>query len=185
MEFLQTAPFYFFFGVALLLGAIVCSQLQLNSSMTFLVAMLGVAILLYGTGSQAAGALGGASAEELLQKFKVTTPPSPADPAIPDAPTPVTPLKPGAVSGGWNVAIAGGAAVLTAFFGFAVIYFKDDIRQVFRDDDRYQIIRVEMCDGASALCTKPGHQVTDAEKRILRVMRACSERLGRQPILRH
>lgn len=127
----QTPPFYFFFGLFLLIGAFFTSQYELNSSLTFLVAMLGVAVLLYGTGSQAAGTFGAdtAAAQALLKAEKPGEAVKTTNLTVPAA----------------NIAIAGGAAVLTAFFAWGVINESPRIRQVFRDYDQYTRVRVELC----------------------------------------
>jgi hypothetical protein len=57
-----SGAFYFFAGLALLLYAIQTVNSQEHPALTFLIAMLGVAIMLYGTGSQAAGAIATAGA---------------------------------------------------------------------------------------------------------------------------
>lgn len=160
VEILQTPPFYFFFGLSMIVVSFITTSFQLNSSLTFLVAMLGVAILLYGTGSQAAGTLGNATsgAQTLLsrsisQSAAANPPvvagdgtPTPADPPTP-APTPPvsTPSGNALTSAAANIAIAGGAAVLTAFFGWGVVTYATDIRQVFRDYDQYSLVHVDFC----------------------------------------
>ncbi|RJT27264.1 hypothetical protein D3227_36445 [Mesorhizobium waimense] len=165
-DILQSPPFYFFFGCLLLALAFLTSQEGLNTSLTFLVAMLGVAILLYGTGSQAVGTFGSNPelAAQLLQereeaKATVTRLVEPAEggeapqPKAPDAPASALPkaISPGAA----NLVVAGGAAVLTAFFGWGVITYQNQIRQVFRDYDQYTKVRLEFCDAAVNECTDP------------------------------
>jgi hypothetical protein len=59
---LQSGIFYFFAGLGLLLFAIYASDHNEHPSLTFLIAMLGLAIMLFGTGSQAAGAVATAGA---------------------------------------------------------------------------------------------------------------------------
>ena len=59
--------------------------------------------------------------------------------------------------------IAGGAAVLTAFFGWGVITYQNDIRQVFRDQDRYTQVRIEFCDAALTECRDPTAPENNAE----------------------
>jgi hypothetical protein len=54
---LQSGAFYFFAGLGMLLYAFQASNAQEHPSLTFLIAMLGFAIMLFGTGSQAAGAI--------------------------------------------------------------------------------------------------------------------------------
>jgi hypothetical protein len=161
---LQSPPFYFFFGCFLLVVAFVTSEAELNTSLTFLVAMLGVAILLYGTGSQAAGSFGSnpeLPARLLKENAHGASPPISETPAaepvvVPPAATTTSPAPSGAISAtAANLVIAGGAAVLTAFFGWGVIKYQGDIRQVFRDHDRYTKVRIEFCDAALTDCRDP------------------------------
>ena len=161
-EAMQSPPFYFFFGCLMLIAAFVCTEVRYNSSLTFLIAMLGVAIMLYGTGSQAAGTFGAGnpSASALLARSKGPVngkepvqpddgaPPEPSQIGVPNASTP-------RISAPMNVAIAGGAAVLSAFFGWSVLTYAPGIRQVFRDDDQYTIVKVELCDSSVSTCRDP------------------------------
>lgn len=171
---LQTPPFYFFFGLLLLGVAFVATQTNLNSSLTFLVAILGVAIVLYGTGSQAAGTFGSATEQAQAMLTQPAQAPQPAQPdqappagdagaqgagagqAQPAQDTPAqdkTAPRPSLFgSAGANVAIAGGAAVMAAFFGWGVIERSGEIRQVFRDFDQYVQVRVQFCDFSAAEC---------------------------------
>lgn len=59
---LQSGVFYFFAGLALLVSAIYATNTHEHPSLTFLIAMLGVAIMLFGTGSQAAGSIASSGA---------------------------------------------------------------------------------------------------------------------------
>lgn len=61
-NFLQSGAFYFFAGLALFFYALHLPSNQVHPSLLFLLAILGVAILLFGTGSQASGALASAGA---------------------------------------------------------------------------------------------------------------------------
>lgn len=175
---LQTPPFYFFFGLILLGVAFVATQTNLNSSLTFLVAILGVAIVLYGTGSQAAGTFGsGTEQAQAMLTQQGGQPAQPAQQAQQPQPDPAGQVgAQGAGAGpaqqaqdeakeeksaprpslfgpaGANVAIAGGAAVMAAFFGWGVIEKSGDIRQVFRDFDQYVQVRVQFCDFSAAEC---------------------------------
>lgn len=154
LDILQSPPFYFAVGLLLLAFSFVANSLELNSSLNFLVAMLGVAILLYSTGSQAAGTIG-------------ATPPALGDTNVTsgseEGKSQTVPKAVG-VPPGVNVAIAGGAAVLTAFFGWGVIYHADKIRQVFRDFDQYQIVRVDFCKGSADGCDgQPGSDLNIIE----------------------
>lgn len=163
---LQSPPFYFFFGCLLLALAFLTSQEGLNTSLTFLVAMLGVAILLYGTGSQAVGTFGPnpelaarllqAREEEKPSAKKLAEPAEGEEAPQPKASDPPPGALPTAISpGAANLVVAGGAAVLTAFFGWGVITYQNQIRQVFRDYDQYTRVRLEFCDAAVSECTDP------------------------------
>lgn len=164
-DILQSPPFYFFFGCLLLALAFLTSQEGLNTSLTFLVAMLGVAILLYGTGSQAVGTFGSnpeLAAQLLQEREKAKATEARLEPAqggeVPQPKAPDTPASalPKAISpGAANLVVAGGAAVLTAFFGWGVITYQNQIRQVFRDYDQYTKVRLEFCDAAVNECTDP------------------------------
>jgi hypothetical protein len=119
-----SSTFYFIAGLGLLLYAIRSSGLN-HPGLTFVVAMLGVAILLFGTGSQAAGTFDASAA-----------------------------------ANGWNVnkanvAVAGGAAVLTAIFSWGVLHYSTDIGRVFSNYSRYAIVTVEAC-GGPELCLASG-----------------------------
>ncbi|MBU1306788.1 MAG: hypothetical protein KKF33_14880 [Alphaproteobacteria bacterium] len=154
LDILQSPPFYFFFGCLLLVLAFVATQFNLNTSLTFLVAILGVAIVLYGTGSQAAGTFGDAPAAAQAMLAGKPKPGDGADDndkddAEDDKEAPRAPLFAGAAA---NVAIAGGAAVLAAFFGWGIIGQSDKIRQVLRDYDQYVQIRLEFCDMDAGEC---------------------------------
>ena len=201
---LQSGIFYFFAGLALLFYAIHASNVKEHPSLTFLVAMLGFAIMLFGTGSQAAGALatGGArlppgsepeesseitssygpiaeadEATRAVAKAAKEGASKPTDAEKAEALGALTTLAEAAVSavhkvklstsqlGGpttgrdWglvkaNAAIAGGAAVLAGIFGFGVITYSREIRDVFNDFDQYEIISVAACakDGPDLLC---------------------------------
>lgn len=158
-EFLQSPPFYFFFGLVLLITAFITTYAQLNSSLTFLVAMLGVAILLYGTGSQAAGTFGwgaggGANeAKQLLDSYLAKPPADRTEPELEQVQASVERMgSASSTSAIANVAIAGGAAVLAAFFGWGVLERSERIRQVFRDYDQYSLVRLEFCDSRDAQC---------------------------------
>jgi hypothetical protein len=162
-ELLQSPPFYFFFGCFLIVMAFIATQINLNTSLTFLVAMLGVAILLYGTGSQAAGTFGDSpqTAQALLANQTKTGGDAGVETPLSNSPQ-QTSTQP-TVGRLGNVAIAGGAAVLTAAFGWGVIEYASEIRQVFRDHDQYVQVRVEFCDGDTGECSdKPQSDNTRA-----------------------
>jgi hypothetical protein len=140
--------------------------------------MLGVAILLYGTGSQAAGSFGSnveLPARLLRENSPGAKPPdtetktAAAPPADPPLVTPAPGATPPDTSANAisptaaNLVIAGGAAVLTAFFGWGVITYQNDIRQVFRDQDRYTEVRIEFCDAALTECRDPNASKNDTE----------------------
>jgi hypothetical protein len=171
MEFLQSPPFYFFFGLILLIAAFLTTYAQLNSSLNFLIAMLGVAVLLYGTGSQAAatlaansGGAGGTAAQAkseastLLDAYLKEDPGKLTQAQLDELKKSVdrTPAPSGMTSAAANVAIAGGAAVLTAFFGWGVIEKSREIRQVFRDYDQYSLVRLEFCHVRDPECVGEG-----------------------------
>jgi hypothetical protein len=101
-SFFSTGIFYIALGAIFLW--IACKQSnQLHPALTFLIAILGVAVLLYGTGTQAAGS---------------------------------------GNTGQLNVAIAGGAGVLAAVFGFGVLQYHDKIGKVFRYQKDYGVIEL-------------------------------------------
>jgi hypothetical protein len=157
-EAMQSPPFYFVFGGLMLVSAFISTESQFNSSLTFLIAMLGLAIMLYGTGSQAAGTFGAGSTQAATLLKRAARPANGAEGAAPEAPEepePASVVKLAGVSAPMNVAIAGGAAVLSAFFGWAVLHSAQDIRQVFRDDDRYTIVKVALCDKSVSTCRDP------------------------------
>jgi hypothetical protein len=81
-----------------------------HSAFVFLLAILGVAIVLYGTGTQAAGT--GKAGEEKI----------------------------GATM---NVAIAGGAGVLAAFFGYGVLEYNESIKEVFKRTVDYGALQLQ------------------------------------------
>ncbi|MER8542575.1 hypothetical protein NKH17_24575 [Mesorhizobium sp. M1334] len=121
---------------------------------------------MYGTGAQEVGTFGSNPelAAQLLQvreeaKATVTRLVEPVEggeapqPKAPDGPAIALPkaISPGAA----NLVVAGGAAVLTAFFGRGVITYQNQIRQVFRDYDQYTKVRLEFYDAAVNECTDP------------------------------
>jgi hypothetical protein len=87
-----------------------------HSSFSFVTVVLGIGILLYGTGSQAVGEY----------KFK-------SDHA-----------------GVINVAIVGGAAVITFCVAFGMIYFQNDIKTAFQIERKYFVLRIEPNDDGSS-----------------------------------
>jgi hypothetical protein len=213
---LQSGIFYFFAGLALLLYAIHTTNAQEHPSLTFLIAMLGVAIMLFGTGSQAASTIATAGARlpavseargiantsdrsmaaandnaatlltdhaavvaetnaKAIEKAisEVVAKPSDAEKAT--ALANLVDLAKNSVSAAekaklaavqykasghgndWgpikaNAAIAGGAAVLAALFGWGVIHYSDDIRQVFGDYERYEKIVIDACASYDRFC---------------------------------
>jgi hypothetical protein len=215
-RFLQSGTFYFFAGLTLLLYSVHVQQeanSALHPSLLFLLAILGVAILLFGTGSQSTGAIatGGAVlpsspnvtpggptssdssdvilpsdhpavlAEESIKAVqagvvaaneKATDPEKiaglgaiveaanaavkAADAArLAAAKAPPVQSSPG--SGDWgpvkaNAAVAGGAAVLAAIFGWGIIHLSPDIRKVFSRDDNYEKIYISACAAYKPVC---------------------------------
>lgn len=149
---LNSSSFYFFSGLVLLVYALRISSndLDVHPSLVFLLAMLGVAIMLFGTGSQATGAL--ATSGSVL--------PAAVTPAAPQG-NEVRPAQSTDSAHGnaldWrplkaNAAVAGGAAVLTAIFGFGVIQMREGIKEVFGSYDRYTRIRIFACASFDSIC---------------------------------
>ncbi|MEH2609625.1 hypothetical protein [Bradyrhizobium sp. AZCC 1693] len=215
-QFFQSGTFYFFAGLTLLLYAAHVQQessTSLHPSLLFLLAILGVAILLFGTGSQSKGAIatGGAAlpsssdnsngevansgksdillppdhpavvAEESIKTVqsgiiaantkatdaeKVAGLGAAVDPAnlavkaaeaarLAASKRPSIPLS--TERGDWgpvkaNAAVAGGAAVLAALFGWGIIHFSPDIRKVFSRDDNYEKIYISACAAYKPVC---------------------------------
>jgi len=131
---LQSGAFYFFAGLGLLFFSIHASETQLHPSITFLLAMLGVAVLLFGTGSQSAGTIGNTVQGVGSSKDSANAPNNSMSPIVVHA------------------AVAGGAAVLTIIFGFGVIYFSDKISGVFSDYDKYWSITITPCKSLVPSC---------------------------------
>lgn len=77
---LQSGVFYFFAGLALLVSAIYATNTHEHPSLTFLIAMLGVAIMLFGTGSQAAGSIASSGAPLLSPSDAVVSSRNPGTP---------------------------------------------------------------------------------------------------------
>lgn len=150
LDFLQSSPFYFLAGCVLLGLAFVAEHYALNSSLIFLVAMLGVAVLLYGTGSQAAGSFGGDT--EALKALQAYIDKPVAKRSDADFTELKSSISKASGSGVGNIVIAGGAAVLTAVFGYGVIAKAPEIRQVFRDWDRYSIVKLDLCNVTDQVC---------------------------------
>ncbi|RWE78122.1 hypothetical protein [Mesorhizobium sp.] len=140
---LESGAFYFFSGLALIMYAKQASDTAEHPSITFILAMLGIAIMLFGTGSHATGAL--ATSGSNLPSLQTATVDPKVDGAIsnPTTQNDWTPFKANAV-------IAGGAAVLAVIFGFGVIYFKDSIPQVFRNNGDYYRVALRPCVAAAA-----------------------------------
>jgi len=213
-QFLQSGTFYFFAGLTLLLYAAHVQQessTSLHPSLLFLLAILGVAILLFGTGSQSKGAIatGGAALPSSSEndgvaasgKSDVVLPPDhpavlaeesiktvqsdimaanakatdsekaaglgaavdPANVAVKAAEaarlaaSKMASSPPSTVGGDWgpvkaNAAVAGGAAVLAAIFGWGIIHFSPDIRKVFSRDDNYEKIYISACAAYKPVC---------------------------------
>jgi hypothetical protein len=77
---LQSGVFYFFAGLALLVSAIYATNTHEHPSLTFLIAMLGVAIMLFGTGSQAAGSIASSGAPLLSPSDAMVSSQNPGNP---------------------------------------------------------------------------------------------------------
>src|SRR4051794_15932277 len=101
--FFATPLFFILLGSAFLIAAFRLME-DTHPSFVFLLAILGISIVLYGTGSQGVG-----SAE-----FK-------------DA----IPVK---------VAVAGGAGVLAAVFGFGILWQSERVSQVFKTSRQYGLV---------------------------------------------
>lgn len=147
----DTGLFYFLTGCSFIAFAFVASGFKLNSSLIFVVAVLGIAVLLYGTGSQSAGSYGstGNGIEDLIKIINANLTPDEKVKFLDqlrlstDASNNVAKF---------NIAIAGGAAVLAALFGFGIISNSSEIRRVFRDYDTYFKVRVEFCKPTDNIC---------------------------------
>ena len=154
---LESGSFYFFAGLALLFFAQRGSDAREHPSITFILAMLGVAIMLFGTGSQATGALATQGARlPPLGEPSGTTATEPSGQGGDGAP-------------GWgpmkaNAIIAGGAAVLTIVFGFGVIYYRDEIPRVFNDYGQYERILVKPCYTRAQSCVASDFTLRDGPR---------------------
>lgn len=104
--FFNSGVFYIVLGSLFLLAAYSALD-NVHSAFVFLLAILGVAIVLYGTGTQAAGT---------------------------------------GNTGTLNVAIAGGAGVLAAVFGFGVINYAQSIQDVFKGTVDYGVLSISNSD---------------------------------------
>ncbi|MBI4920551.1 MAG: hypothetical protein HY834_02285 [Devosia nanyangense] len=144
LDYLQTPPTYMFLGLILIALSYVGTITSLNSSLNFIVVILGIAILLYGTGSQAAATLGvdAKQASALLQAYIAASPGQRSDQLLGQV---KDSLEKPAANGGLNIAIAGGAAVLAAVFGYGIITFRQDILLTLREWDRYSVVSVDLC----------------------------------------
>jgi hypothetical protein len=148
----ESGTFYFFAGLALIIFARSGSDASEHPTITFILAMLGLAIMLFGTGSQATGALatlGAALPDVGGEKKRAAAGDQNADPEPPagDAGKPTAPQP---ARGDWgpikaNAVVAGGAAVLTAIFAVGVIHFSDKIPTVFQDYQTYRRVLIRPC----------------------------------------
>ena len=144
--FFQSSTFYYLSGIAFIVAAFGSQRHEVNSTLTFLLALLGVAILLYGTGSQAMLSLGQGSGPQGLDALRLEA-------YLRDKlkePDKVREISTDAVAvagrpvGQYaNFAVAGGAAALTAFFGWQITDRRVAIREVFQDHTRYLVAIVE------------------------------------------
>lgn len=116
-SFFSSGNFYIVVGCIFLWQAISRAD-EAHSSLVFILAILGVAIILYGTGTQAA--------------------------AQGDA----TQTAPGTTAK-LNLAIAGGAGVLAAVFGFGVLSYHDEIGKVFKRTVDFGILELTVADAAN------------------------------------
>lgn len=199
---LSSSGFYFFAGLALLLYAIHTTNSQIHPSLTFLLAMLGMAILLFGTGSHAVGSIATAgaqqldpaaahnpdpaavpgngnlawrraeaSAQETLKAIKsaeelqsdaekaaaLAGVRAAAETAANRAAEAIVAVEPATSTRDWsplkaNAAVAGGAAVLAALFGYGVVELRSQIKDVFGYYDRYVKIRIDACAAFEETC---------------------------------
>lgn len=158
---LESGSFYFFAGLALLFFAQRGSDAREHPSITFILAMLGVAIMLFGTGSQATGALAtqGARLPPIGEPSGTTATATATEPSGDG----------GDGAPGWglmkaNAIIAGGAAVLTIVFGFGVIYYRDEIPRVFNDYGQYERILVKPCYTRAQNCVASDFTLRDGPR---------------------
>jgi hypothetical protein len=158
--FFQSSAFYYLSGLAFLVAAFICQKHGIFSTLTFLLALLGVAILLYGTGSQAMLSMGqGAGPQQLdPQRVEAILRDKLKDPEkIGEIARDVVAVA-GRPAGQYaNFAVAGGAAALTAFFGWAITAKSPEIRAVFQDHTRYVLATVEPSLGDLSLFRVTAH----------------------------
>jgi hypothetical protein len=109
-SFFSTGLFYIALGIGFLWIAF--HNLESHPAFIFLIVILGVAIILYGTGTQAAGS---------------------------------------GNTGQLNIAIAGGAGALAAFFGFGVIHYYETIQRVFKYTKDYAVLELSSDDRTADL----------------------------------
>ena len=138
--------FYFFAGLCFITAAYWSADTSKNSTLTFMLALLGIAVLLYGTGSQAVLSMGqGRSsldptkAEALLKDLLKE--PDKANEVVSSLAAEMKPIPTGAYA---NFAVAGGAAALTAFFGWGITERRSEIRDVFVDHTRYDLVQASL-----------------------------------------
>jgi hypothetical protein len=131
----ESGAFYFFVGIAFLATAFLCQRAEVNSTLTFIVALLGIAILLYGTGSQATLGMGQGQITKLdpekveaFLKEKLREPDK--SPEVSKDLIRFTGQS-GAAAAYVNFAVAGGAAALTAFFGWGITSRAPEIQNAF------------------------------------------------------
>ena len=113
--FFSSGLFFILLGIAFLIIASRYMGSE-HSSFSFVTVVLGVGILLYGTGSQGVGEY----------KFKSN------------------------YAGVINVAIVGGAAVITFCVAFGMIYFQNEIKTAFQIERKYFVLRIEPNDDGSS-----------------------------------
>ncbi|TWA70384.1 hypothetical protein FBZ85_1233 [Azospirillum brasilense] len=141
--YMESGLFYFIVGCLFIVFSFIASWLGLNSSLIFVVAVLGIAVLLYGTGSQSAGSYGSATGDLIALLARNNARLTPEQQAAL-----LEKLKAGTESetvAKWNIVVAGGAALLAAGFGYGIINYSPQIRSVFRDHDTYFRVRIELC----------------------------------------
>ncbi len=122
LPFFSSGNFYIVLGCLFLWVAFSKAD-DTHSALIFILVILGVAIVLYGTGTQAAGT--GSAQAPTNDQIKA------------------------------NIAIAGGAGVLAAFFGFGIISYKDDLVGVFKRTIDYGVIELSLgADNTTSATTK-------------------------------
>jgi hypothetical protein len=147
--FFQSSAFYYFSGIGFIATALLLQNAGVYSTFVFMLALLGVAILLYGTGSQAMLSLGQGSQSLDKEKIEILLRGKLNDPAAAAQMSADIAKVAGVPSGQYaNFAVAGGAAALTAFFGWGLAKYAPDVRDTFRDHTRFALVLIEPAAGS-------------------------------------